>query len=551
VTGVSTGSFSASNGSVTGVSTTDNIHYTVTVSPTVGVQSGNVALSLVAGGATDSAGNAVVAANLSGFDSQAIDTKVPTVTAVSDNVSASVTNSAIGFSVTFVEAVTGVSTNSFTATNGSVTSVTSSDGIHYTVNVTPSTGVQSGSVALSLVSGGAIDAAGNAAVTANLSGLDSQAIDTKAPTATITMSDSALTVGETSTVTVTFSEAVTGFDATDITAPNGTLGAFTSTDNVTWTGSFKPNAGTTAANNVLTLAASSYTDAAGNGGGGATSTSYSVNTVANLAPVITAVHGLGIVSSNANGVEGDADSSYWGAQVHYSRDGKSIIFGSNADNLVAGDTNGNLGASDVFIKNLETGAITRVNTDNNGYTMLGSLSADGHWATFTTTSALVGSDTNGNLDVYLKNLDTGAVTLVSPTLDGQAPSNTLASAVSADGRYVYFYSDAANLVAGDTGTGSDIFRWDRDAAPGHQVTLITNDATGQHNQVYTQYNLSISDDGRWIAYTAAVDVPPYGSQPANFVLDTQTGTKIDLHSYSYGGPSIRALPAISRSIGWT
>ena len=52
-------------------------HYTVVVNPTSGVASGNVALSLVAGGATDTAGNPAVAANLSGLDSQGIDTLKP------------------------------------------------------------------------------------------------------------------------------------------------------------------------------------------------------------------------------------------------------------------------------------------------------------------------------------------------------------------------------------------------------------------------------------------------------------------------------------------
>ena len=98
VTGVSTGSFTATNGTVASVTQgVDSSHYTVVVNPTAGVASGNVALSLVAGGATDTAGNAAVAANLSGLDSQGIDTLAPTVTAVTDNVAATVINSPISF----------------------------------------------------------------------------------------------------------------------------------------------------------------------------------------------------------------------------------------------------------------------------------------------------------------------------------------------------------------------------------------------------------------------------------------------------------------------
>ena len=54
----------------------DSSHYTILVNPAAGVASGNVALSLVAGGATDTAGNAAVAADLSGLDSQGINTAV-------------------------------------------------------------------------------------------------------------------------------------------------------------------------------------------------------------------------------------------------------------------------------------------------------------------------------------------------------------------------------------------------------------------------------------------------------------------------------------------
>jgi hypothetical protein len=112
------------------------------------------------------------------------DTTAPTVTAATDNVGAAVTNGPISFSVTFSEAVTGVSLGSFTATNGTVSSVTQgADTSHYTVVVSPTVGVASGSVALSLVNGGATDTAGNAAVAANLSGLDSQGIDTLRPVA--------------------------------------------------------------------------------------------------------------------------------------------------------------------------------------------------------------------------------------------------------------------------------------------------------------------------------------------------------------------------------
>src|SRR5258708_32267699 len=50
-------------------------------------------------------------------------------------------------------------------------------------------------------------------------------VDTHVPTATVTLSDSALIAGDTTTVTFTFGEPVTNFTLADVTAPNGTFGA--------------------------------------------------------------------------------------------------------------------------------------------------------------------------------------------------------------------------------------------------------------------------------------------------------------------------------------
>ncbi|WP_162628528.1 Ig-like domain-containing protein, partial [Acinetobacter oleivorans] len=60
-------------------------------------------------------------------------------------------------------------------------------------------------------------------------------VDATAPTLAISADDLALAAGETANITFTFSEAVAGFDATDITLVGGTLGALTTTDNITWT----------------------------------------------------------------------------------------------------------------------------------------------------------------------------------------------------------------------------------------------------------------------------------------------------------------------------
>ena len=264
---VGTGNFTATNGTVSSVTSAGGNAYTVVVTPTAGVASGNVALSLVGTGLYDVAGNAVLSTDLSGKDSQVIDTLAPSVSTVTDTTEAIVTKDAITFSVTFDEAVVGtVSTSSFTATNGTVSSVTPAGGNVYTVAVTPTAGVASGNVALSLVGTGLSDAAGNTVVSADLSGKDSQGIDTLAPSvSTVTDSTAASVTKDAISFTVTFSEAVVGAVGTgNFTATNGTVSSVTSAGSNAYTVVVTPTTGVANGNVALSLVGTGLTDAIGN-----------------------------------------------------------------------------------------------------------------------------------------------------------------------------------------------------------------------------------------------------------------------------------------------
>ena len=100
--------------------------------------------------------------------------------------------------------------------------------------------------------------------------------DTTAPLLTLSASDTLLTAGEIATMTFQFSEAVKGFAANDVSATGGTLSNFATVDADTYTILFTPNANFTGPGSV-SVAASSYTDLAGNAGG-AGQISLSVNT---------------------------------------------------------------------------------------------------------------------------------------------------------------------------------------------------------------------------------------------------------------------------------
>jgi hypothetical protein len=152
--------------------------------------------------------------------------------------------------------------------------------------------------ALALNGGTIRDAAGNnAALTlpapgavGSLGGNKALVIDGVAPTATIVVADSTLTVGETSLVTITFSERVTGFTNADLTIANGTLSQVSSSNGgSTWTATLTPTANLTDATNLITLNTIGVQDGAGNSGSGATdSNNYAIDTARPTAGIVVA-----------------------------------------------------------------------------------------------------------------------------------------------------------------------------------------------------------------------------------------------------------------------
>jgi trimeric autotransporter adhesin len=128
--------------------------------------------------------------------------------------------------------------------------------------------------------------------TATLTGVGSTSavlVDGVPPTATIIVAANALLIGSTSLVTITFSEAVTGFTNADLAIANGTLSAVSSADGgITWTATLTPTVNVEAASNVITLANTGVTDAAGNAGtGSTTSNNYVVSTLPLPTPTLT------------------------------------------------------------------------------------------------------------------------------------------------------------------------------------------------------------------------------------------------------------------------
>ena len=204
------------------------------------------------------------------------------------------------------------------------------------------------------------------------------------------------------------------------------------------------------------------------------------------------------VSVDSHGAQGNGDSE--GPSI--SADGRFVAFYSFASNLVAGDTNGVI---NVFVRDRKTGKTTRVSVNSHGAqtkrdSIVRAISADGRFVAFdSTASNLVGGDTNGVDDVFVRDRKTGKTTRVSVNSHGaQGNGDSFIPSISADGRFVAFYSDAANLVAGDGNAAGDGFVRDRKAGRTKRVSVASHGTQGND----TSFPPSISADGRFVAFTS-------------------------------------------------
>ncbi|MEO8606281.1 MAG: calcium-binding protein [Chloroflexota bacterium] len=228
------------------------------------------------------------------------------------------------------------------------------------------------------------------------------------------------------------------------------------------------------------------------------------------------------VSVSSTGQEANATS---GSHA-ISADGRYIVFGSNASNLVANDTNG---VSDYFLRDMQTGTITRitlssVGVEANSFSDDVSISGDGRYIAFSSrASNLVPNDTNDEQDVFVHDMQTGMTTREDVTSTGQqTASGGNRPVISQDGRYIAFI--AGDLIPSDTNGLDDIYV--RDLQTGiNQVATLSS--TGDSIDIGTANYPSISAHGRFVAFFSdATNLVPddTNGQPDVFVRDMQADT---------------------------
>lgn len=176
-----------------------------------------------------------------------------------------------------------------------------------------------------------------------------------------------------------------------------------------------------------------------------------------------------------------------------SSDGRYIAFASEADNLIANDTNG---YADVFVRDTLAGTNLLVSISTNGTpanhrSTEPSISSDGRYVAFTShASDLVPGDENNRSDVFVRDLLNGTTTLVSVSLNGSSPGNnpSYSPLISGDGSYVLFRSQAYNLVSNIVSVTENLFLR-------NLQTGITYGLTG--GGVFTA---AMTKDGRFVVF---------------------------------------------------
>ncbi|MFO0984251.1 MAG: hypothetical protein U1E76_21435 [Planctomycetota bacterium] len=280
-------------------------------------------------------------------------------------------------------------------------------------------------------------------------------------------------------------------------------------------------------------------------------------------------HRVSVSSSNE---EGDWDS--WSGKM--SANGRFVVFSSLSTNLVPNDTNS---VRDVFVRDRDlngdgifddgAGITVRLSVSSsgnqaNGESDVPNISADGRYVTFTSfASNLVPGDANGFSDVFLHDRDpdgngvfdegNGVTRRMSVAPDGKGGNGPSAGgAISANGRYVFFWSFAINLVPNDTNLAYDVFVHDRDAdgngifdeGPGSNTRLSVSSAGVQADADSTL--CGITPDGRFACFFSyALNLVPGGPVPqqiyvhdrdpdGNGVFDEGNGRTVQMSLTSAG-----------------
>ena len=261
---------------------------------------------------------------------------------------------------------------------------------------------------------------------------------------------------------------------------------------------------------------------------------------------------VSVKSDGSQSNAGTADTTYGCYEPKITPDGRYVTFSSHNEDLVPNDTN-DLG--DAFVHDRQSGVTERVSLDSNGQQLgLSSyqpsisgdgrfvaflsefdleettyvhvkdrqtgellvinggangevepfldsgppwISTDGRFVTFCSFQEdLAPNDTNGHGDVFVYEMQTGAMERVSMGHDGsEGDDNSEHPAISGTGRLVTFHADATNLVPNDTNGFADVFLHDRQTGTTARITMGHDGSEANASSSWSWPR--IDDSGSW------------------------------------------------------
>lgn len=217
-----------------------------------------------------------------------------------------------------------------------------------------------------------------------------------------------------------------------------------------------------------------------------------------IPPIATKVMATERASVDADGLEGNRGSR----TSDVSADGRYVVFYSGSSDFVPGDENGN---RDWFRKDMTTGEIELVNVATDGTQAdrdydgdgVAAISADGRYVAFDSDATnLVADDTNDTRDIFVRDMVDGVTMRVSVDSDGNESANFSWSPVmSGDGRYVAF-NTSASFAADDSGEYDDVYVHDMETGDTNRVSVDSDGLEGVENS----YDPSLSHDGSFVAF---------------------------------------------------
>lgn len=188
-------------------------------------------------------------------------------------------------------------------------------------------------------------------------------------------------------------------------------------------------------------------------------------------------------------------------------------------------------------------SLTSTGAKANGASVIAASSDDGRYVAFLSEATnLVPPGATQRMNVFLRDRARGTTTQVSVGPGGVQPDENIQSvAMSGNGRFVVFYTDATNLAA--TPGGFQAFLWDRDTGLSRRVS--TNVAPA--NTYNLVNDIAISDDGSTIAFTGNT-----ASRADVFVVDVGTGAvkRVGESAPGVAGDGGSSGPALSGDGKW-